>query len=242
MGQVTPFGYFSGFLSIEYLTDRNTRFASTLNVGREKPGCDSVCSPKMVHVGKRLASIAHRILVAAVLCFALLAGGILWPEAAAGHLCAMACCIGKAPHVAGSCMHESCEVDLEVQSAGPDEQLCGAQVFARKVNFLKPELRARESFLSSQNLEAKKHEEPAISTGFLNRPCPPDCKTGGLSYSSLKRNENSASNGGSPKATLPLLAGYRELSHRNVRELQQYFRPALPRGPPGSLLKSFTIN
>jgi hypothetical protein len=186
-------------------------------------------------MGKRLTSIAHRILVAAVLCFALLAGGILWPEAAAGHLCAMACCVGKAPHVAGSCMHESCEVDLEVQSAGPEEPLCGVQGPVRKIYAPRRESLAQgESFPSSPNLEAKKHEEPAISTGILNRPCPPDCKAGGLSYSSLKRNQHSASNGGSRRATLPFLSGYRDFSRRNVRELHQYFRPALPRGPPAS--------
>lgn len=55
---------------------------------------------------------AARAVIALVMLLTLVAGSIVWPAAASGPLCSMACCAGKAPHAAGSCTHGSCETDV----------------------------------------------------------------------------------------------------------------------------------
>ena len=56
------------------------------------------------------ATIAARAFLAVTLLLTLVAGSIAWPAAASGPVCTMACCAGKAPHAAGSCMHGACEI------------------------------------------------------------------------------------------------------------------------------------
>ena len=61
-----------------------------------------------------ISRIAARTILAATLLLTLVAATIVWPAAASGPLCAMACCAGKAPHAAGSCMHGACETGVSV--------------------------------------------------------------------------------------------------------------------------------
>jgi hypothetical protein len=53
--------------------------------------------------------MAARALLAAMLLLSLVAGSIVFPAAASGPLCTLACCAGRAPHAAGSCMDGSCD-------------------------------------------------------------------------------------------------------------------------------------
>ena len=62
--------------------------------------------------------IAARAMLAVMLLLMLVAGSIVWPASASGPLCAMACCAGKAPHAAGSCMHGSCETGVTANKTG----------------------------------------------------------------------------------------------------------------------------
>jgi len=50
-----------------------------------------------------------RLLVAFALLLTLLGTNISWSALGNGHLCTLACCAGKAPHTAGSCMQASCD-------------------------------------------------------------------------------------------------------------------------------------
>lgn len=55
------------------------------------------------------ATMAARALLAMTLLLTLVAGSVVWPAAAGGPLCTLACCAGRAPHAAGSCMDGSCD-------------------------------------------------------------------------------------------------------------------------------------
>lgn len=57
----------------------------------------------LVNIMQRRLAFLPRIVVAVVLIFALLSGIVPFSSASAGHLCAMECCSGLAPHAAGSC-------------------------------------------------------------------------------------------------------------------------------------------
>jgi hypothetical protein len=177
-------------------------------------------------------SIAARFVIALVLLCALLASGLTLPEASAGHLCAMACCIGKAPHEAGSCMHESCEVVVEIQPVEEAEPLCGAHVSSHKDLETPVVNKSLAPTDSSSHHTTSKHKERGTSIKAVTKPCPPDCKAGGLGYSSLKRQNDSPANGESVKQDIPTSSVRRSSVFRIARELARSFRPALPRGPP----------
>jgi hypothetical protein len=53
--------------------------------------------------------MAARALLAIMLLLTLVGGTIVLPAAASGPLCTLACCAGRAPHAAGSCMEGSCD-------------------------------------------------------------------------------------------------------------------------------------
>jgi len=181
-----------------------------------------------------VVSIAARFVIALVLLCALLAGGVTLPEASAGHLCAMACCIGKAPHEAGSCMHDSCDVALEIQPVKEAESLCGAHISSQ--NGLESPIvnKSLASTDSSRHLTASEREPPRTSINAMTKPCPPDCRAGGLGYSSLKRQNDFPANGESVKQNIPTSSVRRESVFGIARKLERSFRPALPRGPPAS--------
>ena len=184
---------------------------------------------------RSLVSIAARVVIAAVLLFALLAAGMRLPEAAAGHTCAMACCVGKAPHEAGSCMHTSCDVVIEEPPVAEDERLCGADDSIQKSALQNHhENAAAGSADSTTQQQIRNHDEPKTSVSVFTKPCPADCMAGGLSYSSSKRQDKPASNGESGKPVQPSLSARLEFSFGIVRELDQSFTPDLPRGPPAS--------
>lgn len=63
------------------------------------------------------ATIAARATLAATLLLMLVAGSIVWPAAASGPLCMLACCASRAPHAAGSCMHGSCKAGVATNNA-----------------------------------------------------------------------------------------------------------------------------
>lgn len=63
------------------------------------------------------ATMVARATLAATLLLMLVAGSIVWPAAASGPLCTLACCASRAPHAAGSCMHGSCEAGVSANNA-----------------------------------------------------------------------------------------------------------------------------
>ena len=56
---------------------------------------------------------AARTILAVTLLLTLLTGNIVWSAASAGGpMCTLACCAGRAPHAAGSCMNGSCQAGV----------------------------------------------------------------------------------------------------------------------------------
>jgi hypothetical protein len=104
---------------------------------------------------------------------------------ATSNLCTMECCAGKPPHVAGSCMHESCESPIaQTHKQTRSEVLCGSPgslsahpVAAHRTHANK---RTRLSSASPPVREvgpksSKLINLPALTSGIFSKPCPPDC-------------------------------------------------------------------
>jgi hypothetical protein len=84
-------------------------------------------------------------------------------------LCTMACCAGKAPHLAGSCMHDACESPLPqvaLRVSGRKEHLCGEEVLSGAKPVVKRKLPTRS---------ARKASESSHAVTSVRKPCPPDC-------------------------------------------------------------------
>jgi len=87
----------------------------------------------------------------------------------AGNLCTLACCAGRAPHAAGSCMEGTCEIAIHRKQtvhrhvSQRSEELCGAKSIA-KTRTTKPRSASKDSAQSAK-----------AEAATLNRPCLPDC-------------------------------------------------------------------
>ena len=177
---------------------------------------------------KSSISLVLRAILATPLLLALLASGIAISNASGTHLCQMTCCIGMAPHEAGSCSHSSCEVDLQPQAPVEVEQLCGAPRLHSATQIVGPGLSQKELVARTKNRE----NPSSTSVASLRRPCSSDCQAEGTGSSGLKRPNDFAANPDPGGPVQPnRLAGYKR-SANIVRELNQLINPALPRGPP----------
>jgi hypothetical protein len=122
---------------------------------------------------KRFASV----ILASVLLAGLLAGIFPVETLATGQICNLACCAGRAPHAAGSCMNGSCYAALTKRSSQHlsssrrqvAEKLCGINRSARR---LSPSKRTMTVERSSKKSEPQRSR---ISSGTITKPCLAEC-------------------------------------------------------------------
>lgn len=89
----------------------------------------------------------------------------------AGNLCTLACCAGRAPHAAGSCMDGTCHVAIRnrkkaVHKEHPQrsEELCGIKSIVGKHHSTSPPLASNGS-----------SDLPGAEAATLSKPCLPEC-------------------------------------------------------------------
>ena len=161
----------------------------------------------------------------------LLAGFLLSiaPPAAvsAGSACALACCAGRAPHEAGSCMNGSCHAVLKGNrrkqrhriASNPQERLCGVSG--------KLDLRTRVD-LSSRSTSAP--VEQARRSTTLTKPCLPEC--GASVARSSNSNQRNATVVSDCRPRPPIGLVYSRCFSTHARLLQAVGQESAPRGPP----------
>ncbi|HYV23894.1 MAG TPA: hypothetical protein VE969_01560, partial [Pyrinomonadaceae bacterium] len=89
----------------------------------------------------------------------------------ASNTCALACCAGRAPHAAGSCMDGTCHAAIRLKNkfhthAPTAEKLCGSQVIRLK------------TFATTVVDTRDKDERPqgkSLHLSSVRQPCAPDC-------------------------------------------------------------------
>lgn len=170
-----------------------------------------------------------------------------------GSLCTLACCAGRAPHAAGSCMNGSCHADLMAHRkathihrelpAQQFEQFCGLPRPTARVPLLSLHVAATAdsgSGVDSQHSSGSRALKNApgwasISASALGKPCQPDCGVGAFSSTNQRRPRETAAlpfaSRARPPWSLFLLAAANTHAHaRNAIRWQ-----ANPRAPPSPI-------
>ena len=169
---------------------------------------------------------AVRAALVAVLLGAFLSGILPLAPVAAGSLCTLACCVGRAPHVSGSCMKGSCRVTLSAgrsrrHDAIPDqaESLCGLSRTLKPTSFT----RRRASSAGASD---------RVSSSALERPCQADCGSCASGSANSHRPRNSAAVTGDSRPRPPTITQLPGFRFRRALILRTLCLQDAPRGPP----------
>jgi len=178
----------------------------------------------------RLKLIA-RMALAAILLAGLLGGMLPLETLASGQMCTLACCAGRAPHAAGSCMDGSCHAALkkhsgQIHSSQRKEfgdQLCGAARFARRLSSGKSIKPAEHSSKENESQQAR------LSSATITKPCLSDCGSCASGFTNPNRERNTVAVIAStrPPSDLRLIAIRCNLT-RQLRALCRHFGPRAP--------------
>ncbi len=174
---------------------------------------------------RRVGGIAIALLLAAGFFFSM----VPIASVSAGNICTLACCAGRTPHAAGSCMNGTCHAAIRLRkrtnrfATEPTEKLCGLKTFkARNVD---------RTVVPPQRSDS---QPSSLQVSMLVRPCQPDC--GGASgfvssYSPGKAVTTSAADQPRPLALSRSLAAF-----NRAHTLEVLCRECAPRGPPTKYL------
>jgi hypothetical protein len=196
---------------------------------------------------QNLGSTAIR--VARVILWSTLLLSILWANIpssvfASGPMCTLACCAGRAPHAAGSCMNGSCHAFLNGRAktskihlqlpVHQSEQLCGLPRRATRNSavVLRGSTALTLAASSEQSHGSRARDAPSVSTSTLGKPCQPDCGTGAFSSSSQSRTRDTGAISHADKPRPPSTARLEHSSLSRAKTLDASCRRSRPRGPP----------
>lgn len=189
-----------------------------------------------------LMRVARTVLTSALLA-AFLAGSFPLPTIASGPMCRLACCAGRAPHVAGSCMNGSCHANLLSRSKAAhihrqlptpeSEEMCGLPRSTGRLNASVWLVRANPR--SKETGENDTRDEASLSATYLGKPCQPDCGSCASGFTSPSRKRDAAALGYAIQARPPSSAQLSDVEGSLTRKLSALCRQCAPRAPPLSL-------
>jgi hypothetical protein len=191
-----------------------------------------------------------------MLLLAILWGDIPSSAVATGPRCTLACCAGRAPHAAGSCMNGSCHAGLMAHRKATDihheppaqqsERFCGfprstarASLFSLLVAAVDHGSGVDSEYPRGSRAAGKAPDRAKISALALAKPCQPDCGAGTFSSTNQRRPRQTAAlsfaNRALQPSSLRLLAAAN--THSHARDILRW--QANPRAPP-VLLSQFS--
>lgn len=205
--------------------------------------------------------MAARVFLAATLLLTLVAGNIVLPATASGSLCTLACCAGRAPHAAGSCMHGSCGTGLATHNAAshdpnkahhhheqqPAEESDPSSVFPGATASVGgsemgevPTVEATPYEVSAgaggqadtTEAAANRPNDPAIAATVLSKPCQPDCGACTSGFAAPKRSRNAATLASPNRARPPSSIKLATRRDPLTHTRSALGRQSVPRGPP----------
>ena len=197
----------------------------------------------VVRLTKPFRSLPPRQLARLVLGASLL-GSILWTSlpastAMSGPMCTLACCAGRAPHAAGSCMNGSCHVNLSGRKSAnahhqpgsyKSEQLCGLPRFVARV----AHLRATAIVGADQANGKLPANQNTLTASSLGQPCQPDCGRCLSGFANSGRKRDAATLTSATRLRTPSRVGRAVDDGKIIRNLDSQFSLCGPRGPPPS--------
>jgi hypothetical protein len=167
------------------------------------------------------ASIA-RIILASALALVVLAGVVPPGSFASSHECAMACCVGKAPHMAGSCSTGLGDDENQAQAPGDEHAVHGHAAHGAK----------HSSAHHSTHKDSRRRASVALRT--LTKPCSPECAAAAYNSSQVRRPRHAASvvvkAHHRPPAARSSVGQFVQLPPKS----DDHVRQARPRAPPSS--------
>ena len=188
--------------------------------------------------------LVARTILAALLLLTLLSASLPLTTIPSGPTCTLACCAGRAPHAAGSCMNGSCHAFLIGRPKSSTIHVHLAVHESERL-FGLPRSTARNSMVLlrgstaltlaafSGRLRGSRTEDAAsVSTSTLGKPCQPDCGAGAFSSSSQSRRRDSSAVSYADKPRPPSTARLEHSSFSHTKALDALCRRSRPRGPP----------
>ena len=199
--------------------------------------------PNRQRLGLTAMRIA-RVILGASLLLSILSVNIPTALVASAPMCTLACCAGRVPHAAGSCMNGSCHAFLKGRAGAPHihhqspvqraEQLCGLPLFTArtKARLLRQSARLTVGD-SSERFNADRASDAArVSTSTIGQPCQPDCGAGTFSSSSQNRPRDTSATAYADKPRPPSASRHEHSSSNRAMALDALCRRSRPRGPP----------
>ena len=150
----------------------------------------------------------------------------------AGSVCTLECCVGRAPHAAGSCMSGSCPAVLSNHKTGTaprvtqaqGDKLCGLnRALATKI--------VRRVGVNRAPRPAKSDPATISTVAFVNS-CQPGC--GGCVSGFANRQRNSAATVHAARPRPPTNLHLLDFARHGAQTLDALCRQCAPRGPPVS--------
>jgi hypothetical protein len=180
-----------------------------------------------------------RVILGATILLSILWANIPTAALASDPMCNLACCAGRAPHAAGSCMNGSCPAflkgrvktshihrQLPVQQS---EQLCGLSLSGART---RTRLLRRPSTLTVSDSSRQSDEAVSVSTSTLGKPCQQDCGAGTFTSSSQSRPRDTGAISYADKLRPPSGSRFELSSFNRAKTLDSLCRRSRPRGPP----------
>ena len=180
-----------------------------------------------------------KVLVGSAVLLSILAVNVPLAVFASGPMCTLACCAGRAPHAAGSCMNGSCHVSFGRQTkkvhshheaSGHGEQLCGLS----QLKSIGSSLLAIDTITIVARPERSANapsDQTHVSPLVFTKPCQSGdgCGTG-FTKTNRQRNALALAYADRPR---PLSGTAIDRLDRGLaRKLDSHGRLGAPRGPP----------
>ena len=187
---------------------------------------------------------AARVILAATLLFGVFASALPLATIANGPMCELACCAGRAPHAAGSCMNGTCQAFLNshtekvhIHRGEPreqPEQLCGLSRLTINVSRI-PSIESVTVDANSRvdsKASTSSSDQASVSTTVFQKPCQPDCGSclSGFARSNRQRNAAVLAHADRPRPPSPGGLGITDYVPTKTGNALGY--RGVPRGPP----------
>ena len=174
-----------------------------------------------------------RPVFALMLLIACLSASVPLIALASGSMCELACCAGRAPHAAGSCMNGSCHAVIPSRRkashrvgriASRPERLCGVP---RRI-----ETKSSARIRPAQTISRTNVDQTSLSVLSLARPCQPECGGCSSSFTNSNQQRSAATISLPGRPRPPPDVRLADLAYLKSRILDALCRQCAPRGPP----------
>ena len=143
--------------------------------------------------------LAGRCVLAVMLLLTMVGGNLILTATASSDLCTLACCAGRAPHAAGSCMQGSCAPTHAHHAQEPtvndDDTAAPAGFAGVTAGAHGADLNEVPTVEASAD-DSVKPEHSNASAAALSKSCLPDCGACNSTFNSTKRPRNVAARSG----------------------------------------------